>query len=113
MAQIMHWVEHLQATLGVRYLFIGHDLARAEHVSHCITVVYLGELVELTGRPNPAPIRRIPTPKRCRSQPCEPTLTTNSSGPLPAKSPAPLLPFRVIRRHTLAAARHGCDGATG
>ena len=48
-AQIMNQLEHLQATLGVSYLFIGHDLAGVAHISHRIAVMYLGQLVE-TGR---------------------------------------------------------------
>src|ERR1700738_1073001 len=46
-AQIMNQLEHLQATLGVSYLFIGHDLACVAHISHRIAVMYLGQLVEL------------------------------------------------------------------
>ena len=46
-AQIMNQLEHLQATLGVSYLFIGHDLASVAHISHRIAVMYLGHLVEL------------------------------------------------------------------
>src|SRR5256886_4926546 len=47
-AQIMNQLEHLQATLGVSYLFIGHDLAGVAHISHRIAVMYLGQLVEIT-----------------------------------------------------------------
>jgi len=46
-AQIMSQLERLQATLGVSYLFIGHDLAGVAHISHRIAVMYLGQLVEL------------------------------------------------------------------
>src|SRR5215470_3052925 len=46
-AQIMNQLEHLQQTLGVSYLFIGHDLATVAHISHRIAVMYLGQLVEL------------------------------------------------------------------
>ncbi|MBM4440515.1 MAG: ATP-binding cassette domain-containing protein [Candidatus Rokubacteria bacterium] len=45
-AQIMNQLEHLQATLGVSYLFIGHDLATVAHISHRIAVMYLGKIVE-------------------------------------------------------------------
>jgi oligopeptide/dipeptide ABC transporter ATP-binding protein len=40
-------LEHLQQTLGVSYLFIGHDLATVAHISHRIAVMYLGQIVEL------------------------------------------------------------------
>ena len=46
-AQIINQLEHLQRTLGVSYLFIGHDLATVAHISHRIAVMYLGKIVEL------------------------------------------------------------------
>jgi oligopeptide/dipeptide ABC transporter ATP-binding protein len=46
-AQIMNQLEELQARLGVSYLFIGHDLATVAHISHRISVMYLGQIVEL------------------------------------------------------------------
>jgi oligopeptide transport system ATP-binding protein len=46
-AQIINQLEHLQQTLGVSYLFIGHDLATVAHISHRIAVMYLGQIVEL------------------------------------------------------------------
>jgi oligopeptide/dipeptide ABC transporter ATP-binding protein len=46
-AQIMNQLEHLQHSLGVSYLFIGHDLATVAHISHRIAVMYLGQIVEL------------------------------------------------------------------
>jgi oligopeptide/dipeptide ABC transporter ATP-binding protein len=45
-AQIMNQLEELQRTLGVSYLFIGHDLATVAHISHRIAVMYLGRIVE-------------------------------------------------------------------
>src|SRR5713226_3255722 len=46
-AQIMNQLEQLQQTLGVSYLFIGHDLATVAHISHRIAVMYLGQIIEL------------------------------------------------------------------
>jgi oligopeptide/dipeptide ABC transporter ATP-binding protein len=46
-AQIINQLEHLQGTLGVSYLFIGHDLATVAHISHRIAVMYLGRIVEI------------------------------------------------------------------
>jgi oligopeptide/dipeptide ABC transporter ATP-binding protein len=46
-AQIINQLEHLQRTLGVSYLFIGHDLATVAHISHRIAVMYLGKIVEV------------------------------------------------------------------
>jgi oligopeptide/dipeptide ABC transporter ATP-binding protein len=45
-AQIITELEHLQQTLEVSYLFIGHDLATVAHISHRIAVMYLGQIVE-------------------------------------------------------------------
>jgi oligopeptide transport system ATP-binding protein len=46
-AHIITLLEELQQTLGVSYLFIGHDLAAVAHISHRIAVMYLGKIVEL------------------------------------------------------------------
>jgi oligopeptide transport system ATP-binding protein len=46
-AQIISQLEELQKTLGVSYLFIGHDLATVSHISHRIAVMYLGRIAEM------------------------------------------------------------------
>jgi ABC-type antimicrobial peptide transport system ATPase subunit len=38
-AQIINQLEHLQRTLGVSYLFIGHDLATVAHISNRVAVM--------------------------------------------------------------------------
>ncbi len=46
-AHILTLLEDLQHTLGVSYLFIGHDLAAVAYISHRIAVMYLGKIVEV------------------------------------------------------------------
>ena len=49
-AQIINLLMDLQDELGLTYLFVAHDLAVVEHISHRIAVMYLGRIVELTDK---------------------------------------------------------------
>lgn len=49
-AQVVNLLEELQASHGLTYLFISHDLSMVRHIATRVAVMYLGKVVELAAR---------------------------------------------------------------
>ena len=49
-AQVINLLIDLQDEFNLALLFISHDLAVVEHVSHRIAVMYVAKFVEITDR---------------------------------------------------------------
>ena len=125
-AQVINLLMDLQGEFGLSYLFIAHDLAVVEHISHRVAVMYLGKIVEIAPkqalftRPQhpytEALLAAVPVPDPTvrkqrtrahgrRAEPDEP------AAGLPLPHPLPLRRRALPARRTAAAA--GAAGSVG
>jgi oligopeptide transport system ATP-binding protein len=49
-AKILNLLKDLQATLGLTYVFISHDMRVIRHMCDRVAVMYLGKIVEISGK---------------------------------------------------------------
>jgi oligopeptide/dipeptide ABC transporter ATP-binding protein len=102
-AQILNLLLDLQEELGTSYLFISHDLAAVQTISHRIVVMYLGEVVEATTAEEFARQPRHPYSLSLRSATLLPDPERERNRPsvlLRGDVPNPLDPPPACRFHT-------------
>ena len=100
-AQVLNLLGDLQASLGLAYLFVSHDIAVVGNISQRIAVMYLGKLVELADKESVLARPQHPyTQALMRSVPVpDPHLKRERGKPTAGEVPSPLKPPPGCRFH--------------
>ena len=104
-AQIVNLLLDLQRELGIAFLFISHDMAVVERISHRVAVMYLGQIVEIGPRravferPQHPYTRRlmsaVPVPDPAARRHARPLLSGEIPSPIRACGDEPTVPPMV------------------
>jgi glutathione transport system ATP-binding protein len=106
-AQIVNLLLDLQREFGLAFLFISHDMAVVERVSHRVAVMYLGQIVEIGPRraifedPRHPYTKKlmdaVPVADPTQRRPRQPLLSDEIPSPIRALGDEPLLaPLREV-----------------
>jgi oligopeptide/dipeptide ABC transporter ATP-binding protein len=112
-AQIINLLMDLQDEYKLSYLFVAHDLAVVEHISHRVAVMYLGRIVEMTDKTTlfemplhpytEALLAAVPIPKARSKRRKRVILTGDVPSPI---NPPPGCHFHARCRYAMARCRH-------
>jgi peptide/nickel transport system ATP-binding protein len=100
-AQIVNLLSDLQQELGLALLFISHDLAIVEHLTHRVAVMYLGSMVEVADRQTLFAAPGHPYTRALLASVPSPDPTRNVTRTvLKGETPSPIDPPSGCRFHT-------------